>query len=123
MAALADRGDPAALGAITAAAKSSDVDLRKAALGAVGKLGGAREVALLAQAAAKSPASEEKKIAINSLTLLRGADVDDAIVKSMQKAKADVRAQLIGVLHERNAVTATARRGAQRRFESLQGGL
>lgn len=108
IAALADRRDPAALRAITAAAKSSDIDVRKAALGAVGKLGDASEVALLALAAAKSPTSDERKIAVNSLAVLRGADVDDAIVKSMQKAKGDVRAQLIGVLLERNAATAVA---------------
>jgi HEAT repeat protein len=106
--ALADRGDGAALPAITAMAKSTNTEVRKAALQAVGKLGNASYVGFLVQAATKGISSEEKSIAINSLKLLRGSDVDDAIVKIMQKSELDVRPQLIGVLFERNAVGAVA---------------
>jgi len=105
IAALADRGDAAALDAITAAAKSSDAEVRKAALGAVGRLGDASSVGFLIEAADSAAGSYEKDVALNSLAILRGADVDDAIVKSMQKAAPALRAQLIDVLFERNAVT------------------
>ncbi len=106
IAALADRGDAAALDAITAAAKSSDAEVAKAALGAVGRLGNASSVGFLIEAAGSAPGSDEKDVALNSLAILRGADVDDAIVKSMQKAAPALRAQLIDVLYERNAVAA-----------------
>jgi len=106
IAALADRGDAAAIDAITTAAKSSDAEVRKAALGAVGRLGDASSVGFLIQAADSAAGPGEKGVALNSLAILRGADVDDAIVKSMQKAAPALRAQLIDVLFERNAVTA-----------------
>ncbi|MBL7154155.1 MAG: HEAT repeat domain-containing protein, partial [Phycisphaerae bacterium] len=104
--ALADRGDSAALGAIAKAAKSSDLDVRKAALTAVGRLGAASSVEFLIEAAKAAVGSDERKVAIRSLAVLRGPAVDDAIIKSMQKAKAPLRAELIAVLPERNAVTA-----------------
>lgn len=106
IAALADRGDTAALGAITAAAGSTDAEVRKAALGAVGRLGDASSVGFLIDAARSAGSSDENDIALNNLAILRGADIDDAIVKSMQKADPALRPQLIDVLFERNAVTA-----------------
>jgi HEAT repeat protein len=104
--ALADRGDTAALPAITNAAKSANAEVRKAALQAVGKLGDASSVGYLVKTATEGGSSEEKSIAINSLKLLRGRGVDDAIVKSMQHSQPSVRSQLIQVLFERNAVGA-----------------
>ncbi|MHC4173981.1 MAG: HEAT repeat domain-containing protein [Planctomycetota bacterium] len=106
--ALADRGDGAALPAITAMAKSTNTEVRKAALQAVGKLGNASNVGFLVQAVTNSISSEEKRAAVKSLKLLRGSGVDDAIAKSMQKSELDVRPELIGVLFERNAVGAVA---------------
>ncbi|MBA7641671.1 hypothetical protein ES703_49356 [subsurface metagenome] len=102
--ALADRGDGAALRSITTAAKSANTEVRKAALQAVGKLGNASNVEFLVQAATEGISSEEKKAAVDSLTLLRGSGVDDAIVKSMQSSQPNVRSELIEVLFERNAV-------------------
>lgn len=104
--ALADRGDAAALSAITTAAKSPNPDVRKAALQAVGKLGDASFVGYLVKAATDGANSEEKSTAVNSLKLLRGSGVDNAIVKSMQNSQPNVRSQLIQVLFERNAVGA-----------------
>ncbi len=104
--ALADRGDAAALPAITAAAKSTNPEVRKAVLQAVGKLGDASFVGYLVKAATESTSSEEKSMAVNSLTLLRGSRVDDTIVQSMQNSEASVRRQLIQVLAERDAVDA-----------------
>ncbi len=106
--ALADRGDPAALPVITAAAKSTDAGIRKAALQAIGKLGDASSVGFLVEVAAGSAGSEEKAAAINSIGLLGGDGVDDAIVKHMQNSQPTVRAQLIQVLSNRNAVGAVA---------------
>jgi HEAT repeat protein len=103
---LADRGDAAALPAITAAAKSANTEVRKAALQAVGKLGDASFVEYLVKAATEGISSEEKSTAVNSLKLLHGSGVDDAIVKSMQNLQPSVRSQLIQVLYERNAVGA-----------------
>jgi HEAT repeat protein len=102
--ALADRGDCAALAAITTAAKSTSPEVRKAALQAIGKLGNASFVGYLIETATEGINSEEKNIALNSLKLLRGSGVDDAIVKNMQNSQASVRSQLIQVLAERNAV-------------------
>jgi len=102
--ALADRGDAAALPAITTAAKSANTEVRKAVLQAVGKLGDASSVGYLVKAATEGSSSEEKSTAINSLKLLRGGGVDDAIVKSMQHSQPSVCSQLIHILFERNAV-------------------
>jgi len=104
--ALADRGDPIALRTITEAAKSPNADVRKAALDSVGKLGDASYVGFLVQAATKSDSSEEKSAALNSLKMLRGSGVDDAVVKSMQNSQPDIRSGLIEVLFERNAAGA-----------------
>jgi len=103
IAALADRGDPAALDAITKTAKSSDANVRKASLAALGRIGAASSADFLVDAAESATDAEERKTAINSLTMLRGQNVDDAIVKNMQKAKGPLRAELIGVLSDRNA--------------------
>ena len=102
--ALADRGDAAALPAIITAAKGANTEVRKAALQAVGKLGDASFVSYLVKTVTESIDSEEKSTAVNSLKLLRGKGVDDAIVKSMQNSQPSVRSQLIQVLFERNAV-------------------
>jgi HEAT repeat protein len=102
--ALADRGDAAALPAITEAAKSINPEIRKAVLQAVGKLGDASFVEYLIKAATEGLSSEEKSMAVKSLTLLRGSRVDDVIVQSMQNSLPSMRRQLIQVLGERNAV-------------------
>jgi HEAT repeat protein len=104
--ALADRGDAAALSAITTAGKSGDPEVRKAALHAVGKLGDASCVGLLVQTAAEGRGDQEKNAALSSLVELQGAGVDDAIVKSMQASPPHVRSQLIQVLFDRDAVGA-----------------
>jgi len=101
---LADRGDAAALPAIITAAKSADTEVRKAALQAVGKLGDASFVGYIVKAATEGVSSEEKSTAVNSLKLLRGSGVDEAIVTSMQDSEPNVRSELIQVLFERNAV-------------------
>lgn len=104
IAALADRGDPDVLPAITARVKSNDAEVGKAAVQAIGRLGDTSCVGILVEVAAESLDSEQKSTALNSLALLRGNGVDDAIVKSMQNSHPSVRPQLIQVLLDRNAV-------------------
>jgi HEAT repeat protein len=106
IAALTDRGDPTALHAITELSKSVDSEVREAALHAVGKLGDAASVDFLVRAAAGASSSEEKGAAMNSLTVLAGDGVDDAIVKAMQNSQTSMRSELIQVLYDRNAVGA-----------------
>lgn len=104
--ALADRGDPAALPAITELCKGADSKVREAALHAVGKLGDALSVEFLVRVAAGVSNSEEKTAAMNSLTVLAGDGVDDAIVKAMRSSHASMRSELIQVLYDRNATSA-----------------
>jgi HEAT repeat protein len=106
--ALADRGDFAALSAVTNTAKSANAQVRIAALDAVGKLGGALSVEFLTETAAKSTDPDERTAALNSLGLLRGNGVDDAIVQSVQKSEPTLRANLIEVLFDRNATSAVS---------------
>jgi HEAT repeat protein len=103
---LADRGDTAALAAIMAAGGDPDAEVREAALKAVGKLGDASVAAFLIRAAEERVTPAEKLAALNSLEVLRGNGVDDAIAKGMQESGPPVRAALIEVLYNRNAVRA-----------------
>jgi len=101
LSALSDRGDAAALPAVSAAAKAEDPSVRVAAFRALGQLGGASSVELLAQAAATTT-SEERKAARDSLYRLRGADVDQTILAAIPKAEPKVRVELINAVGERN---------------------
>jgi len=104
--ALADRGDAAALPAAQEGAKSQDAGVRIAALSAMGHLGGAACVPELASVAATGGSKEEKTAAQESLDILRGKDVDAAIVDYMKKCDAPQRAELARSLGARNAVSA-----------------
>jgi len=100
LSALADRGDALALPAVVETIQSSDESVRVAALKAVGQLGSAASVPLLAQHAAAKGA--EQKAARESLYRLRGAEVDAAILQSLPSAPASVKVELIGAVGERN---------------------
>jgi len=104
LSALSDRGDAAALPAVGAAAKSEDLSVRVAALRALGQLGGASSVELLAQTAANTT-GEERKAARDSLYRLRGADVDQTILGAIPKAEPKVKTELIAAVGERNVRT------------------
>ncbi len=98
---LADRGDPLALPAVIEMLKSPDESVRVAALKAVGQLGNAAHVPLLAQQAAGAKGAEQKA-ARESLYRLRGAEVDAAILQSLSSVPAGVKVELIGAIGERN---------------------
>ena len=78
--ALGDRGDAAALAAVTNAAQGSDAEVRLAALGALGALGDVSTVPLLVKAAA-GDVRPERDAARASLDKLRGEGVDGALAK------------------------------------------
>lgn len=107
LAALADRGDPAALDEIKEIAKSTEANVRRAALNAVARIGGPGEVEFLATAASSAQA-DEREAAVAAIAILRGEGVDKAIVATMRKAQMPLRAELIGVLADRNAGDAVA---------------
>ncbi len=99
--ALADRGDALALPAVIEAGKSQDESVRIASLKAIGQLGNASSVAVLADRAATSKGAEQKA-ARESLYRLRSAEVDAAILQSLPAAKAEVKAELVTAIGERN---------------------
>jgi HEAT repeat protein len=100
--ALGDRGDGAARPAVLEMLNAQEEVVRVAALRALGALGGAADVPLLAGKAAAG-SKLEKGAARLSLVRLRGEDVNQAIVTAMAAGKPNVRAELVGVLAARGA--------------------
>ncbi|MHC4620217.1 MAG: HEAT repeat domain-containing protein [Planctomycetota bacterium] len=107
LSALADRGDRSAVRAVLDSTGSSDADVRIAALGALGVLGNASHVDLLAQAAASTEGAEQEA-AREALYRLRGFGVDDRILSGIPRADSKVKVELIRSVGRRN-VTAGVR--------------
>jgi HEAT repeat protein len=105
LAALGDRKDPAALPAIVGAVSSADETISVAALAALGRLGGADNVALLADNVA-APSVRKSAAAQASLNQLRGAEVDARILQCLNQRDSKTQNELIRCLAERVAVTA-----------------
>jgi HEAT repeat protein len=101
LSALADRGDTLALPAVIEASKSKDESVRVAALKAVGQIGNASSVPLLAERAASSKGVEQKA-ARESLYRLRGPEIDAAILQSLPPASAQVKVEFLSAVGERN---------------------
>lgn len=104
-AALADRGDAAALPAMLAlltAAKEPDV--RATAIRSIGTLGSGAEVAVLKQSL--SAADPERAAARRALTILRGKDVTPALIDAAKFADPALRPALIEILADRRALSA-----------------
>ena len=101
LSALGDRGDAAALPAVIAAAKAADESVRIAALRALGQLGNASTVGLLAQTAAAT-SGDEQKTARESLYRLRGPMVDGEILAGIPKADPKAKVELISSVGQRN---------------------
>jgi len=112
LSALSERGDAAALPAAVTAVKSKEQSVRIAALKAVGQLGDASNVSLLAQTAAATRGAEQKA-ARESLYRLRGPKIEQAITVGMQtvdgtiltsipKAEPKIKIELIKSVGQRN---------------------
>lgn len=100
--ALGDRGDAAARPAVLKMLEAKEEPVRAAAVKAVGALGGAGDVALLAGKAATG-SKLERGAARLSLVRLRGEEVNQAIVSVMTEGGPNVRVELLGVLAARGA--------------------
>jgi HEAT repeat protein len=101
LSALADRGDKTALPAVVEATKAKDESVRVAALKAVGDLGDASSVGLLAERAAATRGAEQKA-ARGSLYRLRGPKIDETILEAIPSAGAKVKVELVRSIGERN---------------------
>lgn len=98
---LARRGDPVAMPAVAALARSADADVRAAALRALGPLGDASVVRLLAEAAVNG-----EKAARQSLLELHRGDVAGAMLSELSSAK--LQAEVARALAQRAEPTAVA---------------
>ena len=106
-AALADRGDRAALPAVLALLQSSqEPAVRAAAVHAVGSLGGGSEVAVAALTRFLAASDPERAAARRALTVIRGADATALIVAAAKQADVGLRPTLIDILADRRAITA-----------------
>jgi hypothetical protein len=100
--ALADRGDAAAVPAITALLlQATDPSVRSAAVLALGALGSQAEVAVLKQSL--SAAEPEKAAARRALTVLRGDDATMQIVDAAKHGEPPLRPAFIDILVDRRA--------------------
>jgi HEAT repeat protein len=104
LSALADRGDRTALPAVISATASKDKLVQIAALRALGQLGDASSVDLLAEKAAAARGGEQKA-ARESLYRLRDPNVDGVILTRIPKVVAKIKVELIKSTGERNIVT------------------
>ncbi len=107
LSALAVRGDLVALPQVTEAVKSEDQVVQVAALKALGDLGDASVVGLLAETAA-SAKGEVLQEARGSLYRLRGDAIDPAIIGAIDSADAAVKVELIKAVGERHNSKAVA---------------
>ncbi|MCX5770708.1 MAG: discoidin domain-containing protein [Candidatus Hydrogenedentes bacterium] len=105
LAALSDRGDPAALPAAVAAAASPDVSVRAAAFTTMAKLGNASVIPVLAKAAAagEKPEQDAARLALDTI---KGADIDPAMADAMKSVDDPQKVQLARSLAARNATSA-----------------
>jgi len=103
--ALGRRGDPEARTAMLAALESEHEAVRVAALEALGTIGDASLVPLLAARAAAARGNEQR-VARASLARLGGGDVVAAIIKCSRRGEAKVRVECIRALATRRATTA-----------------
>jgi HEAT repeat protein/type 1 glutamine amidotransferase len=104
--ALAARGDRSVLPAVVASCNSQDKQVRTAALEAIGTLGDACHVGILAETAAGGGQAAEA--AAGALYRLSGEGVDQAILKTMLSSGSDVQVACIKSLAERRYEPAAA---------------
>ena len=104
-AALADRGDRAALpAALALLLATKEPAVRAAAIHAVGSLGSGTEVAVLKTSL--TAADPEKAAARRALTILRGNDVTAQITEAAKSGEPGLRPTFIDILSDRRAISA-----------------
>jgi HEAT repeat protein/type 1 glutamine amidotransferase len=101
LSALAGRGDRSALPAVLGATKSSEVDVRVAAFSALGLLGNASTVDLLAKTAATAKGPEQQA-ARESLYRLGHPETNQKILDTIPRADSKIKVELIRSVGERN---------------------
>jgi HEAT repeat protein/type 1 glutamine amidotransferase len=107
LSALANRGDQSAFPAVLDAVKSSEADVRVAALDALGLLGNASTVDLLAKTAA-TVTGPEREAARRSLYRLGAPGTDRKILAGIPQADPKVKVELIRSIGERNVAAGVA---------------
>jgi HEAT repeat protein len=105
LAAISDCGDRVAMPAVLAAAKSTESEVRVAALASMGTLGDASTVDLLVGTASATSGAEQKA-AQDSLYRLRGADIDQTILSKLPDAEPKAKVELIRSCDQRNITAA-----------------
>ncbi|MHC4947436.1 MAG: family 16 glycoside hydrolase [Planctomycetota bacterium] len=121
LAALADRGDRAALPAVLAATGAASADVRMAAARAAGRLGEGTAAAPLARLAVGDDATLGAEAAL-ALRRLRGPGVEAALAAALDDAPPAVGVELIGALADRRAMarSASVRRHARNADEDVR---
>jgi HEAT repeat protein len=100
VAALGERGDKAAVPAVTALLSAAeDPAVRAAAVGALGEIGGGMEAAVLVKSLGAG--EPERSAARRALTVLRGADAAKQVVDAASSGPAPLRATLVEILVDR----------------------
>jgi HEAT repeat protein len=92
--ALRFRGDSGAREVVLLMMEDADAEVRRAALDALGTVGSAEDVVVLAEVAAGGTAPV-REAARNSLTTLSGGEVNEAILAAMAEAEGEVRVELL----------------------------
>ena len=104
--ALGFRGDKAALSAVQNACGSTYPEVRTAATEALGRLGDAGSVSLLVERAV-SGSSAEQYAARESLKMLRGEEINNAMTDQLKQSDSKAQIVIIDSLTERNATETT----------------
>jgi type 1 glutamine amidotransferase/HEAT repeat protein len=102
---LADRNDITALPTIVSAVKHPHESVRIAALNALGKIGDASVVTLLAEAAATAKGAE-KRTARENLSRLKGSGINQTIINNLDDAIPEIKVELIRCTRERGMYSA-----------------
>jgi len=97
---LGERGDSAALDAVSAAADSKDTFVRQASLETLGRIGNASSIVLLANKNAKG-SKEEKEIALTSLRRLKGEGIENAFSELIKSGPEGSRRDVIYAVGQR----------------------
>jgi len=105
--ALVARGEEEALRpVITDAVSSRNAELRALAIKSLGDIGDVDSVKVLIDVMDKSGSEDDRSLAASSLRRLPGTDINGQIIDSMKARDSETKAQLIEILHDREASAA-----------------